>query len=88
MIHNVIGCPAGIIPVTKETKEDQARLKDYPVREDLVYRVAKSAALGAEGCPIGVQVAGRHFQEEMVLHAMGIIEELVRAAESSSNEKY
>jgi len=79
-VYNMVGCPAGILPVTKESADDQAGLADYPVSEDLCHRFVRDATLGAEGCPIGVQVVGRHFQEEMVLHAMGVIEELVRAA--------
>jgi len=79
-VYNIVGCPAGILPVTRETGIDQAGLDDYPVREDILHRVAKTATIGAEGCPIGVQVVGRHFQEEMVLHAMGVIESLVQSA--------
>ena len=66
--------------MTKESAADQAGLADYPVTADLCHRFVRNATLGAEGCPIGVQVVGRHFQEEMVLHAMGVIEDLVRAA--------
>merc|ERR1711892_124429 len=79
-VYNLVGCPAGILPVTKENSSDQAGLADYPVNTDLCHRFARDATLGAEGCPIGVQVVGRHFQEELVLHAMGLIEELVKAA--------
>ena len=79
-VYNLIGCPAGILPVTKETNEDQEALKDYPVMGDLCFRIARNATVGAVGCPIGVQVVGRHFEEEMVLHAMGLIEDLVRSS--------
>ena len=30
----------------------------------------------ADGCPVGVQVVGRHYQEESVLSAMKLIETL------------
>ena len=64
-----------------------------------LQRWARDATVGAEGCPIGVQVCitensnhletfllkmvfmqvvGRHFQEEMVIHAMKTIEELLK----------
>ena len=65
--------------MTAETSADQAGLADYPVSSDLCHAWVREATLGAEGCPIGVQVVGRHFQEELVLHAMGVIEELVKA---------
>jgi len=79
-VYNLVGCPAGIVPVTKETAEDQSRLSSYPVSSDLLHRVARNVTKGAEGCPIGVQVVGRHFKDELVLHAMGEVERLSRAA--------
>ena len=52
-------------------------MADYPVHQDLIHKVARDATVGAIGCPVGVQVVGRHFQEEMVLHVMELIERLV-----------
>jgi len=77
-VWNIAGNPAGVVPVTKETAGDQAKLEDYPVSGDLCHRWARNATLGAEGCPIGVQVVGRHYQEELVIHAMQQIEKLVK----------
>ena len=51
----MVGCPAGILPVTTETAEDQAELLHYPAH-DASFRLAKAASIGAQGCPIGVQV--------------------------------
>ena len=77
-VYNLIGCPAGILPVTRESAEDQAALEaDYP-DTDANYRLARQAGRGATGCPLGVQVIGRHYQEEMVLHVMRTIERLVQ----------
>ena len=42
----------------------------------------RNATMGAEGCPIGVQVVGRHYQEELVIHAMAEVERLVRDQEN------
>jgi len=78
-VYNLVGCPAGIVPVTRETAEDQAGLANYPVGSDFLHRVARNATIGAEGCPIGVQVVGRHYQEEMVIHAMKEVERLVKS---------
>ena len=77
-VYNLIGCPAGILPVTRESDEDQAALEaDYP-HTDANFRLAREAARGATGLPLGVQVIGRHYQEEMVLHVMRTIENLVQ----------
>jgi len=78
-VYNLVGCPAGIVPVTRETAEDQAGLSSYPVGSDFLHRVARNATIGAEGCPIGVQVVGRHYQEELVIHAMKEVERLVNS---------
>ena len=50
-----MGCPAGTLPVTVETAQDQAALVDYQT-SDTQHEMAKRACFGAEGCPIGVQV--------------------------------
>ena len=85
-VYNLIGCPAGILPVTRERAEDQEALEtDYP-DTDANFRLAREASRGAEGCPLGVQVIGRHFQEEMVLHVMRTIENLVRRQNDSEFE--
>ena len=36
--YNLLGNPVGVLPVTRETAEDQEKLKDYPVGEDLCFR--------------------------------------------------
>ena len=49
-----------------------------------LFRLAAHTTKGSTGCPIGVQVIGRHFQEELVLHAMEIIEDLVHYDKSAN----
>ena len=51
-----IGCPAGVLPVTRVNLEDEARLENYPVQSDLINKTARDATVGAVGCPVGVQV--------------------------------
>ena len=73
---------SGILPVTKVTAEDDAALDsyplNYPVGYDFCNRIARDASCGAVGCPLGIQVVGRHYQEEMVVHVMEIIENLIK----------
>merc|ERR1712228_247946 len=75
-VFNTIGNPVGVVPVTRESTEDQIALESYPKNEDLLHRLAYNTTKGATGCPIGVQVVGRHFQEELVIHVMETIENL------------
>ena len=51
----------------------------------LHFRLAAAATRGAEGLPIGVQVVGRHWQEEMVLQVMAEIENIVKHNKSISH---
>ena len=59
------------------TAEDDAGLDshslNYPLGYDYCNRLARDASRGAVGCPLGIQVVGRHYQEEMVVHVMEII---------------
>jgi len=80
-VYNVVGCPVGVIPVTKETHQDQERLHSYEDNGDWALTRIKEETLGAVGCPIGVQIVGRHYQEEMVLRAMDILEKLVNKSQ-------
>ena len=53
----------------------------YPTSDMLMRIVKKSAeAPDSVGLPLGVQVIGRPYQEELVLHAMA---ELERAAKKN-----
>ena len=44
--------------------------------EDLMNRKTGEVAKVANGCPVGIQIVGRHFQEETVLNAMKLVEKL------------
>lgn len=83
-IYNTLECPVGMVPVTRENDGDQKLLENYPVKDDFQHRLAYDATKGATGCPIGVQVVGRKFQEELVIHAMEVIEDLVQYNRSTN----
>ena len=69
--------------MSRESSGDQAALEaHYPAHTDNTFRLAREASRGAEGCPLGIQVIGRHYQEEMVLHVMKVIEDLVQKREN------
>ena len=75
-VYNLTGQPVGCVPITRETQVDQDNMASYPVKSDLTHQLAYNASLGAVGCPLGIQVVGRHYQEELVLHAMELIKDL------------
>ncbi|XP_046652403.1 fatty acid amide hydrolase 1-like [Daphnia pulicaria] len=78
-LYNFLDLPAGIVPVTKETEEDQNILMNggYDFR-DLVCKLVKKTTRGATGLPIPVQVIGLPYQEEVVLRTMSILDSAFR----------
>ena len=74
-MYNLLGCPVGALPVTKQNKKDK-EMSEEVMKSDRVNRMTGEVAKEAIGCPVGVQVVGRHFQEEIVLNAMKLIETL------------
>ncbi|KAK4023161.1 hypothetical protein OUZ56_008590 [Daphnia magna] len=78
-LYNFLDFPAGIVPVTKETEQDQLMLLNggYDFR-DLVCKLVKKTTQGAIGLPIPVQVIGLPYQEEVVLRAMNLLESAIQ----------
>ncbi|XP_069954928.1 fatty-acid amide hydrolase 1-like [Cherax quadricarinatus] len=68
-LYNFCDFPSGVVPVTHEDEDDQAKLNDYPT-DDLLFHMVKEATEGATGLPIGVQVVGLPWQEEVVCRGM------------------
>ena len=56
------------------------QMASYPTN-DILYKIIRNGTKGAVGLPLNVQVVGKAWQEEMVLHVMS---ELERAAKYSS----
>lgn len=68
--YNLLNLPAGVVPVTRVRPDETDR-------KEKADRLDKKAALierGSAGLPIGVQVVGRPWREEVVLAAMKAIE--------------
>ena len=74
-MYNLVGCPVGALPITRQTKEDGG-LSVKEMKMDYSNKMTGEVIKQANGCPVGVQVVGRHFQEESVLNAMKLIEKL------------
>lgn len=74
-LYNVLGYPAGVVPVTRVRAGEEVGRK--PSR-DLVQRSAYNTERGSAGLPIGVQVVARPWREHVALAAMQVIEDAAR----------
>jgi fatty acid amide hydrolase len=71
-LYNLLGWPAGVAPVTRvRPDEEQGRLGSG----DAVTRAAQQVDQGSAGLPVGVQVIGWPWQEEVVLATLLALEE-------------
>lgn len=68
---NLLGWPAGVVPVTTVREEEQTvRAKS----RDQVKHQAANVDAGSAGLPVGVQVIARPWREDIVLAVMAAIE--------------
>ncbi|HLX17741.1 MAG TPA: amidase family protein [Bradyrhizobium sp.] len=71
----LLGYPAGVVPVTcVRPDEETGRRKTF----DVVERTAFETDRGSAGLPIGVQLMGRPWRDDVVLAAMHTIERAAR----------
>ncbi|CAJ0602872.1 unnamed protein product [Cylicocyclus nassatus] len=83
-IFNLLDFAAGVVNVTKVTKEDDQKLiKEYP-ESDPWYRLAKDACKDSIGFPVNVQVAAPPYKEEVVLRILRDIEIGVKTQKSEA----
>jgi fatty acid amide hydrolase len=69
---NLLGTPAGVVPVTRVMEGEES---DRKPSKDLGDIAAIETEQGSAGMPVGVQVVGRHWREDVVLAVMAAIEE-------------
>lgn len=79
-VFNLIHWPSGVVPVTR-VKAEEASVEAYravePTRDKIAKLLAKQQ-VGAEGLPVGVQVAGLPWADETVLRVMRELEAALR----------
>jgi len=73
MLHSVLDYPAGNVRMTKVKPEDIENMVHYPATNRYT-RAIKEGMKGAEGLPMGVQVAALQYRDEMCLRVMKEIE--------------
>jgi fatty acid amide hydrolase len=71
---NLLGVPAGVCPVTRVMPGEET---DRPPSRDKLVQAARAAESGSAGLPVGVQVAARHWREDIVLAVMAAVEDRV-----------
>jgi fatty acid amide hydrolase len=75
LLSPLLGYPAGVVPVTRVRGEEEAgRRKSF----DVVERTAFETDRGSAGLPIGIQLVGRPWHDDVVLAAMRAIEQAAR----------
>ncbi|NWS29846.1 FAAH1 hydrolase, partial [Polioptila caerulea] len=77
MLYNALDFPAGVVPVTLVTDEDEEQLKSYKgYYQDWWDRTLVKALRGSEGMPVAVQCVALPWQEELCLRFMKEVETL------------
>nr|XP_033772523.1 vitamin D3 hydroxylase-associated protein-like [Geotrypetes seraphini] len=75
MLYNVLNFPAGVVPVTRVTEEDEDALRYYKGHyNDAWDRTLKKAVEGGVGLPVAVQCVALPWQEELCLRFMKEVE--------------
>lgn len=71
----LMGMPAGVVPVATVRPDEQVVAERSS--RDWIERAAARAEQGSAGLPVGVQVIGRPWREDIVLNVMAMLEQAV-----------
>jgi fatty acid amide hydrolase len=71
-LFNVLGMPAGVAPIT--TVRD-GEIGSYDADADKAVQTAHETEQGSVGLPVAVQIAARHWREDIVLALMKALEQ-------------
>ncbi|XP_068447582.1 fatty-acid amide hydrolase 1 [Clinocottus analis] len=78
-IFNLLTFPAGVVPVSTVTAEDEEELRHYKGNfNDFWDKLLKKAVAGGEGLPMAVQCVALPWQDELCLRFMKEVEQLVK----------
>nr|XP_014429314.1 fatty-acid amide hydrolase 1 [Pelodiscus sinensis] len=79
ILYNYLDFPAGVVPVTTVTEEDEDELKNYRGHyNDWWDKLFVKAIRGGVGLPVAVQCVALPWQEELCLRFMKEVETLTR----------
>jgi fatty acid amide hydrolase len=74
-LYNLLGYPAGVVPLTRVRKEEETVTSRSSDRMD---RTAAETERDSAGLPVGVQIAARPWRDHVALTAMAAIEGMAR----------
>jgi Asp-tRNA(Asn)/Glu-tRNA(Gln) amidotransferase A subunit family amidase len=75
-LYNVLGMPAGAVAASRVRAGEES---DRTLSKDPVDRMAAEVEEGSAGLPVSVQVAARHWREDIVLAVMSELESHFKA---------
>ncbi len=75
ILFNLLGMPAGVVAATRVRPGEES---DRRRGIDIVEVAARRSERGSAGLPVGVQVAARHWREDVALAVMAALEEHFR----------
>uniref|UniRef100_A0A8C8MMZ7 Fatty-acid amide hydrolase 1 n=1 Tax=Oncorhynchus tshawytscha TaxID=74940 RepID=A0A8C8MMZ7_ONCTS len=79
IMYNLLNFPAGVVPVSTVTAEDEEELRHYKGNYgDLWDKLYRKAVTGGEGLPVAVQCVALPWQDELCLRFMREVERLFR----------
>lgn len=83
-LYNVVNFPAGVLPITKVTKSDVTKTMDPSFYEAKtgIEKIIQADSEGTEGLPVGIQVVGLPYTEEMVLRLMKELDSALKSEAS------
>jgi len=84
-LFNVTGMPAGVAPITRVGADEET---DRPNSTDKADQAAVTAEKGSAGLPVAVQVASRHWREDIVLSVLSALERSFRHTADYPNDPF
>ncbi|KAM4022197.1 fatty-acid amide hydrolase 1-like [Anomaloglossus baeobatrachus] len=79
ILYNLVDFPAGVLPVTTVTDEDEEALKKYKGHHnDFWDKLLKKAMTDSVGLPVAVQCVALPWQEEQCLRLMKEVEKVTK----------
>lgn len=80
-LYNALDFPSGVLPVCTVSREDDQNLESYQAN-DYISGLIKNGAKSSAGLPVGVQIVGLPFREEVCLRVMKDLENALKISHS------